>query len=323
MNYKSTNPPNWWLHSVASWSEIAEFFSGIDFALSQLLEQSNWSLIPAGKSHISYRFKLAEENYFIQIFSQKRTLLQPGQGNTTLYKTISMFTPIRPWLVQCHLESQHLKIDQWFIHEPATRLTVSNPKLLDSLSDFLSHLHGYNFTKKTLFKPLLDFNSSQNKQRPRTISQHTESELVLFRQAVKQQSLAEIDIEEYIDRYRLLAIENKPERQRRIESLYQLAKGLTKYFSADTFCHNDLGFNNILWSKEQKIKIIDWEYCGVSDRYIELANLISVCQMNQKQEAELLRLYSIKTNFIIDLEKLSQIKTLSSCINQLWQIAST
>ncbi len=302
MNYKPLSQPDWWLHSAAAWLDIANFFARFTGAESLLQTASNWTLIPAGKSHTNYHLKLPKQQFFVQIYSQKCSQLQPAKSYMALYKTIANFEPIQPWLVSCYFESNQVKIDEWFINDGYNRLSAGNSYFIDSLSEFLAKLHQYNLS--------------------RNYPKHQEQQLSTFKQSLNEYSLPTIDIYEYIERYKHLALENNYQQSEQINNLYQEAKTLAESFKADTFCHNDLGFNNILWSNDRQLKIIDWEYCGISDRYIELANLISECNMDRTQEAEFLQAYSIKTSVIIDLEKLSRIKLLSSCINQLWFIAT-
>lgn len=302
MNYKLPHQPEWWLHSAAAWIDIANFFDKIEDAENQLSVASNWTIIPAGKSHTNYHLELQKKQFFVQVYNQKNSQLQPAKSYMALYKTIANFDAIQPWLVCCYLESNQVKIDQWFVNDGYNSLTASNPSFLNSLGDFLHHLHRYNLSD--------------------IYPKHSDIELTTFRHSLNEYSLPTIDISEYIERYRNLALENAKQQSELIESLYLEARKLANDFVADTFCHNDLGFNNILWSKDNNLQIIDWEYCGISDRYIELANLISECSMDSAQEAAFLQKYSTKTNIIIDLEKLSRMKLLSSSINHLWFLAT-
>lgn len=302
MNYKLPSQPDWWLHSAAAWIDIANFFGKFEGVEEILTIASNWTLIPAGKSHTNYHLKLPKQQFFVQVYSQKSSQLQPAKSYMALYRTIAKFDAIQPWLVSCYFESNQVKFDQWFVNDGYHSLSASNASFIESLSEFLANLHQYNLSEN--------------------YPKHKEQQLSIFEHSLNEYSLPTIDINEYIERYRHLALENSDQQTELIESLYQEAKALSNSFFADTFCHNDLGFNNILWSSDNKLKIIDWEYCGISDRYIELANLISECNMDRTQESDFLQTYSKKTNTIIDLEKLSRMKLLSSCINQLWFIAT-
>jgi thiamine kinase-like enzyme len=55
-------------------------------------------------------------------------------------------------------------------------------------------------------------------------------------------------------------------------------------------CHNDLLPSNFI-DDGQTVKIIDWEFAGMGDRYFDLANLAANCSFDEEQEHQLLNLY--------------------------------
>ena len=55
-------------------------------------------------------------------------------------------------------------------------------------------------------------------------------------------------------------------------------------------CHNDLLAANFIRSPEG-IRIIDWEYAGMGDRYFDLGNFAVNNELDESQEAELLAAY--------------------------------
>jgi thiamine kinase-like enzyme len=55
-------------------------------------------------------------------------------------------------------------------------------------------------------------------------------------------------------------------------------------------CHNDLLSANFIRSP-QGIRIIDWEYAGMNDRYFDLGNFAVNNELDESQEAELLAAY--------------------------------
>ncbi len=54
-------------------------------------------------------------------------------------------------------------------------------------------------------------------------------------------------------------------------------------------CHQDLNPKNFIFSKN--IKLIDWEYAGLNDRYFDLATIIIEFNLNKKQENLFLNSY--------------------------------
>jgi thiamine kinase-like enzyme len=55
-------------------------------------------------------------------------------------------------------------------------------------------------------------------------------------------------------------------------------------------CHNDLLSGNFIGSA-QGVRIIDWEYAGMNDRYFDLGNFAVNNELDEGQEAELLAAY--------------------------------
>ncbi|HEX7279749.1 MAG TPA: choline/ethanolamine kinase family protein [Solirubrobacterales bacterium] len=55
-------------------------------------------------------------------------------------------------------------------------------------------------------------------------------------------------------------------------------------------CHNDLLAANFIRSP-QGVRIVDWEYAGMNDRYFDLGNFSVNNELNEAQEAELLSAY--------------------------------
>lgn len=78
-------------------------------------------------------------------------------------------------------------------------------------------------------------------------------------------------------------------------------------------CHQDLNPKNFIFSKN--IKLIDWEYAGLNDRYFDLATIIIEFNLNKKQENILLNSY-FKNIYDIKRKKLTSFKHnyISICI---------
>lgn len=55
-------------------------------------------------------------------------------------------------------------------------------------------------------------------------------------------------------------------------------------------CHNDLLAGNFIRSS-QGVRIVDWEYAGMNDRYFDLGNFAVNNELDEAQEAELLAAY--------------------------------
>ncbi len=82
--------------------------------------------------------------------------------------------------------------------------------------------------------------------------------------------------------------------------------------------HHDLNPKNILFFNNS-IKIIDWEYAGINDRFFDLASFCIEFKLNKNQEKVLLKNYFSKHSKR-DEEKLKIFKILYKNICDLWFI---
>jgi len=78
--------------------------------------------------------------------------------------------------------------------------------------------------------------------------------------------------------------------------------------------HNDLHPRNILFGK--KIKFIDWEYAGKSDRYFDLVAIIIEFKLNRRDKATFLRTYFTKKR--INYKKLEAFKVVYKALWKEW-----
>jgi thiamine kinase-like enzyme len=80
-------------------------------------------------------------------------------------------------------------------------------------------------------------------------------------------------------------------------------------------CHNDLHPQNILFGKT--IKLIDWEYARVNDRYFDLASIVIEFRLKKEDERYFLRSY-FGNNHQINHQKLALYKTTYRELWRLW-----
>ncbi|MBV1911360.1 MAG: phosphotransferase [Kangiellaceae bacterium] len=291
MNSK-VQPPSWWALKEALWQELLAFFtpttrSSFDTLSNQLSLASNWLPLSLGQTNSNFKLTLMDKCYFVQIKNKQNSDLQPTVDFQKLNQQLQLHTNIEPWLVNNLYESTHIKIDDWFDSSSITNKLFHNPEFIRSIVNFLVHLHYSD-----------SFFSTRGIQLPA------------------------IQIEEYVRRYRQLALTNAPQETKSIEIYFHQSVAFTKYFRAECYCHNDLTLENLLYSEHGILKIIDWEYSGWGDPLMDLANLIISCQLSSQQEHSLLEKYSKTSNKNIDLERLSQMKRLIISINHLWHLAS-
>lgn len=90
---------------------------------------------------------------------------------------------------------------------------------------------------------------------------------------------------------------------------------LAKYKMDHVVCHNDLNPQNILFS--HMIKLIDWEYATINDRYFDLASLCVEFNFNKRDENTFLEAYFVKRTKM-DKEKLDAYKVIYKALCIQW-----
>jgi len=84
------------------------------------------------------------------------------------------------------------------------------------------------------------------------------------------------------------------------------------------FCHNDLNPQNILFnSVSNSVKLIDWEYAGVNDRYFDLACVCVEFDLSLAQEKMFLTQY-FSSDSSFDADKLKIYKILYIAVKKRW-----
>ncbi len=89
---------------------------------------------------------------------------------------------------------------------------------------------------------------------------------------------------------------------------------INKYPKEHVLCHNDLNAQNIFFSDE--IKLIDWEYAGVNDKYFDLACVCAEFKLNNEMQDIFLNFYFAGNSFV--LEKLEAYKTIYIALCKQW-----
>jgi len=107
----------------------------------------------------------------------------------------------------------------------------------------------------------------------------------------------------------VLHIENKSDE---VEKAFE---HILNYPKEHTLCHNDLNPQNIFFGDE--VKLIDWEYAGVNDRYFDLASVCIEFDLNQEEEEYFLRSYFLIKNEI-KYKKLRAYKVIYKALCAQW-----
>ena len=92
-------------------------------------------------------------------------------------------------------------------------------------------------------------------------------------------------------------------------------KKLAKVKMDHVVCHNDLNPKNILFS--HMIKLIDWEYATINDRYFDLASICVEFELNRREENTFVEAYFRKRTKV-DREKLDAYKVIFKALCLQW-----
>lgn len=98
-----------------------------------------------------------------------------------------------------------------------------------------------------------------------------------------------------------------------------LFKKLKKFKKEHVLCHHDLNPRNIIFQKNS-IKIIDWEYAGVNDRYFDLATVVEEFAFDKKEVTTFLQTY-FTCKEKINYEKLWTYTKIYKALCKLWFFA--
>lgn len=96
-----------------------------------------------------------------------------------------------------------------------------------------------------------------------------------------------------------------------IEAIDTVKNYQTEY----VLCHNDLNHKNILFSKD--VKLIDWEFASVNDKYFDLASLCVEFNLSEEDENYFLEAY-FSTYKEIQRAKLKAYKTIYTALCKQW-----
>jgi len=96
-------------------------------------------------------------------------------------------------------------------------------------------------------------------------------------------------------------------------------KTIEKYPKEYVLCHNDLNSENIFFSED--VKLIDWEYAGLNDRYFDLACVCIEFKLSEEMQESFLEEYFTSDDIL--LKKLEAYKVIYTALCEEWFNAST
>ena len=119
-----------------------------------------------------------------------------------------------------------------------------------------------------------------------------------------------VDLENYSQKL------NDKKSKKLISNSFKSIKILEKQKYEPVLTHHDLNPKNIIFSKNN-IKIIDWEYVGVNDRFFDLASICIEFKLNKNEEKIVLNSY-FKTKKNYHKIKLKHYKIIYDSFCKLW-----
>ncbi|MDN7124964.1 phosphotransferase [Pseudidiomarina sp. 1APP75-32.1] len=124
-------------------------------------------------------------------------------------------------------------------------------------------------------------------------------------------------LRERLQRYCLQLAEFDAERAQHFSTRLELFRKLLDSFAArPVFCHNDLGMHHIFITPT--LRVIDWEYAGLGERYFDLANTMAVNELDLPQRNAFINAYESAAGFAVDRPTLENWRELVALVNQLW-----
>lgn len=122
------------------------------------------------------------------------------------------------------------------------------------------------------------------------------------------------DIKSDLKNYKEILQDNKSIKL--IKESEKILKKLKKFKKELVLSHHDLNPKNIIF-KKNKIKIIDWEYSGINDKFFDLATICIEFKLNKKEEKSFLESYLEKVK-VNDYLKLKYFKIIYTNLCTLW-----
>lgn len=125
-----------------------------------------------------------------------------------------------------------------------------------------------------------------------------------------------IHLAKILQKLHAIKVDNAPinlEIKNKTEEVLQAFSVIDKYPKEYVLCHNDLNPKNIFFSND--IKLIDWEYAGMNDRYFDLACICVEFGLDEKMQKTFLDAYFDDE---YSLEKLEAYKIIYMQLCQEW-----
>ncbi len=286
------NSPAWWHFGQQAWQPIVQFFNS-----DEVRDETLWQQLKSGQSNTSFRLRMNNKHYFIQLPNAKNNLLRPFNGQYLALDRWLMSTEMRPWLTTHFVDLPLVCISEWIDNDPQY-IRFSNQSLKQQLIDFLVRLHQLTDLKQDKINPV-------DSSKGLSLISHP------------------LDIVQHLNGYCELAVQANPQQRTAIELLHSEGLFFAQSHEASCLCHSDLNPFNLLWdANKERLKIIDWEYACFNDPLLDLAGLLVNWQLTGQQQNELIERYQQRMGRLIDAQKLKDMGSLSIILSKLWRFAS-
>ncbi|MDQ7048268.1 MAG: phosphotransferase [Enterobacterales bacterium] len=284
--------PKWWRFGLAAWQPIAEYFKS-----DVIKDEDLWQQLKSGQSNTSFRLRIHNRHYFIQLPNEKNNLLRPFNGQYSALDRWLMSTQIKQWLTRHYIDLPLVCISEWIDNDPQY-IRFSNQSLRQQLVGFLVGLH-----------QLSPINGKEQN-----------SDAAVIGESLLTKPL---DMAQHLKGYFELAIKTNPQQRTAIELLYNEGLFFAKSHEPSCFCHSDLNPFNLLWDANKgQLKIIDWEYACFNDPLLDIAGLLVHWSLSSREQSQFVAAYQQRMGRSIDPQKLKDMGSLSRVLSKLWHFAS-
>lgn len=261
---------------------------------------SDYEKFNGGYSHI-LNDPLSAITYYMKCHPEKVSEIKPIKGGLT-NNTYSFKVNDQKYIIRITREETNKNIDR-----------INENKILNKIKNFNISAENVVFSEKNGIAIFKYIDKSVNFRK-------SNEEIINFAKKLKTlhslkgvEEIKGFDLEKRINNFIHAGTKNNIPMDGKLLSVKDKVLNMYKEYKKEiVLCHNDLLGGNLLWNGEE-IKIIDWEYSTLNDKYWDVASWITENEIDEKQ----LKLFE-KYYGEIDPIKLNVFKKCNSYYWTMW-----